>query len=280
MGGRLGGSLAPALAVLCIAYFGWRAMFVIFGAASAAWCAVFWYWYRDEPGEHASVNALELRHIRGDELPQGSGVAAGPTPWRQILTSGNLWALYAMYFCSSYGFQFFISWMPTFLMKDHGLSLQKSGLYSAFPLGAGTLGCLAGGALADWLGPAIGSVKWARRMIGLGGFLIAATCLGLAALAHNPLAVIFFLTASMGAHDLILPVTWATCVDIGGRYGGTASSIMNTGSSVSAMLCSGSAAWLAVKFGSFNAVLGVAAAAYIVGGLLWLRIDPGRPIPA
>jgi sugar phosphate permease len=162
MGGRLGGSLAPALAVLCIAYFGWRAMFVIFGAASAAWCAVFWYWYRDEPGEHASVNALELRHIRGDELPQGSGVAAGTTPWRQILTSGNLWALYAMYFCSSYGFQFFISWMPTFLMKDHGLSLQKSGLYSAFPLGAGTLGCLAGGALADWLGPAIGSVKWAR----------------------------------------------------------------------------------------------------------------------
>ena len=84
----------------------------------------------------------------------------------------------------------------------------------------------------------------------------------------------------MGAHDLILPVTWATCVDIGGRYGGTASSIMNTDSSVSAMLCSGSAAWLATKFGSFNAVLGVAAAAYVIGGLLWLRIDPGRPIPA
>src|SRR5579872_290713 len=30
-GARLGGSLAPALAIICITYFGWRTMFVIFG---------------------------------------------------------------------------------------------------------------------------------------------------------------------------------------------------------------------------------------------------------
>jgi len=281
MGARLGVSLAPALAVICIAHFGWRTMFVIFGVGSAVWCLIFWRWYRDDPGDHASVNALELAHIHGDTHTKNTARgSAGPTPWGRIFSNGNLWALFAMYFCSAYGFQFFVTWMPTFLMKDHGLSLQRSGFYAALPLASGTLGCLAGGALSDWLVPVMGSLKWARRIIGLGAFLVSAAGLGLAAMTHNALLAVFLLTLSMGAHDLMLPVAWATCVDIGGRFGGTASSFMNTGSNLSAMLSSISAAWLALRFGSFNAVLAVAAGAYIIGGLLWLRIDPGRSISA
>lgn len=280
MGARLGGSLAPALAVLCITHFGWRTMFFIFGVAGIVWCSVFGQWYRDNPAEHRSVNELELRHIRGGAPAQAAKEPTPPTPWGLILSSPDLWALFAMYFCSAYGFQFFVTWMPTFLMKEHGLSLQRSGLLSAFPLASGTLGCLAGGALSDWLVPAIGSLKWGRRMIGTGSFLVAAVGLGLASRTHHPLMAILLLSLSMGAHDLMLPVAWATCVDIGGRFGGTASSFMNTGSNLSAMIFSVSAAWLSVKFGSFQVVLALASAAYVVGGLLWLRIDPNRKIIA
>jgi ACS family glucarate transporter-like MFS transporter len=134
------------------------------------------------------------------------------------------------------------------------------------------------GALSDWLTPRLGSLKWARRLIGVGSFLVAAAGIGLAARAHSAMPAVLFLSISMGAHDLMLPVAWATCVDIGGRYGGTAGSFMNSGSSLSAMLSSVSAAWQALRFGSFSVVLAVAAGAYVVGALLWLHIDPERRI--
>jgi MFS transporter, ACS family, glucarate transporter len=280
MGARLGGAAAPVLAVLLIQGVGWRTMFASFGTIGVAWSLVFWSWYHDDPSDHPSVNALELAIIHGDPpsqiIPAPSQIQA--TPWHRIFSSKNLWALFAMYFCSAYGFQFFVTWLPTFLIKDHGLSFERSGLYSAIPLASGALGCLLGGALSDWLARVTGNLKWARRSIGVGGFLLAAGGFGLAATAQNPLTAVLLLAASAGAHDLMLPVAWATCLDIGGRYGGTTGGIMNMASCLSAMVSPVSAAWLSTRFGSFNSMLVVVAAAYVLGGLLWLRIDPAHPV--
>ncbi|MCP5117200.1 MAG: ACS family MFS transporter, partial [bacterium] len=75
-----------------------------------------------------------------------------------------------------------------------------------------------------------------------------------------------------------LPVAWATVVDVGGRYGGATSGFMNMASSVSAMLSAVSAAWLANAFGSFHTMLAAAAITYLVGALLWMRIDPTKAV--
>jgi ACS family glucarate transporter-like MFS transporter len=274
MGARLGGGIAPPLAVLLIARIGWRAAFAVFGLIGLVWCAVFWSWYRDDPAKHPAVNAAELAHIG----PAPSGPPAGPAPWRRIFTSSTLWALFCMYFCSAYGFWFFVTWMPTFLMKEHGLTLERSGFYASLPLAFGSLGCVLGGVLSDWLVRRTGNLKWARRLIGMAGFFLAAAGFGLAAAAHTGLAAALCLAAAEGAQDFSLPVSWATVVDVGGRFGGTTSAFMNMASSLSAMISSVSAAWLAVKFGSFTSMLAVAAMIYFAGGLLWLRIDPTRPV--
>jgi ACS family glucarate transporter-like MFS transporter len=278
-GARLGGAAAPALAVLLIQGIGWRTMFASFGTIGVIWCVLFSRWYRDDPADHPSVNSLELAIIRGETssqilLPRQQEA----TPWYRILSSRNLWTLFAMYFCSAFGFQFFVTWLPTFLIKDHGLSFERSGLYSAIPLASGALGCLLGGALSDWLVSVTGNLEWSRRSIGVGGFLLAAAGFGLAAAAHNSLTAVLLLALSAGAHDLTLPVAWATCLDIGGRHGGTTGGIMNMASCLSAMLSPVSAAWLSTKFGSFNSMLVVVAATYVVGGLLWLYIDPAHPV--
>ncbi|MBI3694606.1 MAG: MFS transporter, partial [Acidobacteria bacterium] len=260
MGARVGGSVAPALAALLIARIGWRATFAVFGAIGIAWCAVFQWWYRDEPGGSMPAPAH----------PE-------PTPWGRIFTSGTLWKLFGMYFCSAYGFWFFVTWLPTFLMREHGLTLEQSGAYASLPLAAGALGCAAGGLLADWLVRRTGSLKWGRRLIGMGGFWLAATGFGVAVTARSPLAAVLWLAFASGAHDLTLSVGWATAVEVGGRFGGTTSAVMNMASSLSAMLSAVSAAWLAQRFGSFNVMIGVAAGVYFIGGLLWTRISPPEP---
>ena len=82
------------------------------------------------------------------------------------------------------------------------------------------------------------------------------------------------LVLASGAHDLTLPVLWASCVDVGGKFGGTASGYINFASCISGPAAPLAAAYLANLFGSFHGVFYVAASIYIVGGVLWFFIDP------
>src|SRR5262245_18801304 len=95
MAGRLAGGLSPfAVAALTYATLAddgtklthWRHIFWVFGAIGVVWCVVFWWWFRDRPQEHSSVNAAEIALIqdRGPSVsldlhaphrPGGEGVA-------------------------------------------------------------------------------------------------------------------------------------------------------------------------------------------------------------
>jgi len=275
MGARLGGSLAPMLAAWLITLVGWRLSFVIFGLTGIIWCLAFWPWFRDDPAEHPKMSAGELAEIRQDP-PSPAPRAAHP--WRRNFSSANLWALFWMYFCSAFGFYFFVSWLPTFLTEEHGLTLLRTGVYSTLPLGFGAAGCLAGGVLSDWLVKRTGNVRWARRSIGIAAFALAAAGFALASVARDPLAAVLCLAFAQGAHDLALPVAWATVVEVGGRLGGATAGFMNMASSCSAMLSATAAPWLAATFGTFHAMLAAAAVTYFIGALLWLRIDPAERV--
>jgi len=78
-------------------------------------------------------------------------------------------ALFFSYFASGFGFQFFVTWLPTYFMREHGLSLQKSGIFAALPLAAGAMGCFMGGVIADWITRRTGSIKIGRRTVGACG---------------------------------------------------------------------------------------------------------------
>ena len=272
-GARLGGAIAPAIAVALIGWIGWRATFPVFGVLGLVWSIVFWRWYRDDPASHPAVNAAELARVRHGMPALGQRPAR---PWRAILTSGNTWALFGMYFAASFGFYFFVTWLPTYLMREHGLSLARSGLYSALPLGAGAAGCLTGGALSDWLARNTGSVRRGRATVGLAGFLLGALGFAAASTARGPLAAVSWLALAQAGLDLTVGVSWATCVDVGGSLGGTLAGSMNTASSLAAFVLPLVAAGLEQRFGSYRIVFAVAAPVYLAGGLLWLKIDPNR----
>jgi MFS family permease len=188
-------------------------------------------------------------------------------------------ALFSSYFASGFGFQFFVTWLPTYFMREHGLTLQRSGIYAALPLAAGAIGCLMGGVIADWL-TRRSNVTIGRRTVGVGGFLLGAVGYVAAMYVHSAEAAIAFLVLASGAHDLTLPVLWATTTDAGGRFGGTAAGYVNFASSLSGMLAPLSAAMLERMFGSFHAVFFAAAALYLVGAALWMIIDPRKSLAA
>jgi ACS family glucarate transporter-like MFS transporter len=259
-----------------MALVGWRVTFAIFGAVGLIWCVVCALWYRDDPADHPSVSARELQRIRTGAAPAPK--LGEPVPWKTLLLNPTMLALFASYFASGFGFQFFVTWLPTYFMREHGLTLQRSGIFAALPLAAGALGCLLGGVIADWITRRTGSVTIGRRSVGVSGFLLGAVGYMAAIYVHSAEAAIACLVLASGAHDLTLPVLWATTTDAGGRFGGTASGFVNFASSLSGMLAPLSAAFLERLFGSFHAVFYAAAALYIFGAALWLIIDPRKSL--
>lgn len=274
-GARLGGSIAPPLAAWFVVHLGWRESFAVFGVLGLIWCVGFYRWYRDDPADHPAVSAEEVALIHAE---RGPDKPIDRVPWGVLFSNRNLWALFAMYFCSAYGFFFFVTWLPTYLTEEYGLTLERSGWYSAGPLAAGAVACVFGGSISDWLVRKTKSRRWGRRIVGVAGFVLAAVGFGGAATSGDAVSAVLWLSFAQGAQDLSLPAAWATCVDVGRRYGGSTTGFMNTASSISAMISPVSAVWFQQTFGSFNAMFAAAGIVYLVGGLLWFWIDADQTV--
>ncbi len=167
-GSRLGAALTPSLVVMrCSLTAGARAFFV-FGVLGLVW-AVVWYWYyRDTPAEHGSVN-IEERTLIETSLGGGRSARTRSVPWRRILGSRTLWYLMsAMYFCYAYCISVYLDWFPKYLNDHRGFDLRAMGFYASLPLLAGTAGDLLGGWASDRWAKSSGNVKTARRVCGDG----------------------------------------------------------------------------------------------------------------
>ena len=171
-GSRIGAALTPALVVLLMASYGWRMPFFAFGAIGLVWAAVWYWYYRDTPAEHASVNSAErdliLSSIGGGRAPHGRTV-----PWGRILRSSTLWTLSLMYFCYAYCISVYLDWFPKYLHDHRGFDLKHMGIYASLPLFAGTGGALIGGWFSDHWAKRSGDLKTARRSVAVAGFLLA-----------------------------------------------------------------------------------------------------------
>ena len=75
-GAHLVGGLTPMLVLWLLNFMQWRTIFICFGAVGFVWVAVWHVWFRNDPSEHASVNAAELQTIVSGRPPD-SGHAAG-----------------------------------------------------------------------------------------------------------------------------------------------------------------------------------------------------------
>src|SRR5262249_17219347 len=159
-GSRLGAAMTPSLVVLLIASHGWRAAFVTFGVLGLFWSGIWYWYYRDTPAEHPSVNEAE-RELLARSLG-GTRRTAQSLPWKRILASPTVWLLCLMYFCYSYCLAVYLDWFPKYLNAHRGFDLLKMGFYSSLPLLAGTGGDLLGGWVSDIWAERTGNLRLAR----------------------------------------------------------------------------------------------------------------------
>ena len=280
---RLGAAIAPPLVVLIMTNLGWRSVFYICGAAGLVW-AVWWsISYRNLPEEHGMVNRAELGHIRGiDEKGQVKEAyiekKAASVPWGTLLKSPNMWAIMCAYFTYVYCLWIFLSWLPSYLVDFRHFTLLKVGIFASLPLFAGVIGDTVGGLATDWLLKTTGNTKFARRSVAIVGMIGCCVFIVPAALTADAYTAVYCLTAAMFFLECTIGPSWAVPMDVGGKYSGTVSGMMNMAGNIGGALSPLVFGFL-VQYGNWQAPFIVAAALLVAGSGVWLFwLDPDRHV--
>ena len=274
MAAALGGAATQPLVVALLARISWREAFPIFGSVGLLWAAAWLRWFRDDPREHRSVNAAELALI-GRE-PE---TAHPPVPWRRLVKSRGVLALCAMYFCAIYGWYFYITWLPSYLLRARGFELATMGWLAMAPLLGTAAGALVGGWISDPLVRRFG-LRAGLRAPGLVGLPLAALFMLAAIETQGGRVATLLFAGAAGSAALGIAPAWSVCLAIGGRHAGVVSGAMNTFGNLGGALMPVLMGLVLDLSGSFDRSLYSVAALYGVAALCWLGIDPESPIDA
>jgi len=273
---RWAGAFTAPLLIFTLKIVNWHWAFVLFGLPGFIWAACFFTWFRDNPRDHPSVNQAELA-LLGDAPKSATG--HGNVPWGKLIRSRSIALLWVQYFCLSFPWYFYITWLPTYLKEYRHLSPEQIAKYGIVPLFCGGIGCFTSGFLAVRVAKWIGNVRLSRRIMACSGFLGASLMLALSINLTDARWAIAAMGLASFSNDLVMPPAWGSCMDIGGKFAGTVSGSMNMMGNLAGFAAPVFGGYILQRTGGdWNIFLYTMAGIYLIGTLCWPFIDPVTPV--
>jgi MFS family permease len=269
-------TLTALLVTPLLERFSWRSILVVFGCVGIVWVAAFKYWFRDEPTDHPSANEAERALIVADR-PVDAPHPEGKLFWKRLLRQRNVLLLCVTYMPNCATFYFCITWLPTYLIRQHGFEKAELGMLSALPLGLSVITQFLGGYISDVVTKRAG-IKAGRRLPGVLGYTLAAVFIVCAAVSTAPVTAAVLIGLAAGSCMLTTAPAWSTCIDIGREHSATVGATMNTSGQIAAMASAPIVGYSVKWFGDWNMPFWLLGALFVVGALCWLFIDPTEPV--
>lgn len=197
LGTALGGL---TIAALIGAFDSWRTAFVVAGVGTML-VGLFAYWYiRNSPREHPSANAAEVAYVEGEhakEDAQFPPLLSGKGSPLDFMRYRSFWGMVAGWSGFNLVFYGLVSWAPNYLAAERNFSLAAIGGATFIIFGAGFVGEITGGFLADYLkmrGAAANIVM--RSILGVSGALTTLSVFGLT-LVTSPVSAVVLLSSTL-----------------------------------------------------------------------------------
>jgi len=262
-----------------IRQWGWRACFLLLGAAGTVLALVIYKYVTNRPEEHPGVNAAELAIIRSSSkigLTPNHSVVVKNVPWVKVFSSPSMWGLMISHFCLVYPVYIFVTWFFIYLVRVRGVAIPKASLWTSAPFIANLFMVPLWGWLSDWAAERLGKRRGRRATVWLGVALSGGLLWSGSHTANNTLAIAQ-LAAAGGLNFAASSVLWTTCNDIAAKYSGSISGLMTTFGSLGGWLSPILTAIIAMRFG-WTYALDFAALVTLVSGFAWFLINADQAI--
>jgi MFS family permease len=280
-----------------IDWFQWPSAFLWAGIFTAALALVWTAYAADYPGQHRFANEGERRLIeesapspdrRGDVAPRPAHAAA-PAGWTFLLRDRSLMMLTLSYAAVGYVEYLYFFWIEHYFEKVLDLGRHASRNYASILLLAMAAGMVLGGWSSGRLETLLGKRR-GRVLVPVVGMIAGAALLLLGVLMHETVWIVTLLALSLAAVGAVEAPVWTTAVELGGRRGGTAAGICNTGGNAGGLLAPVLtplvSTWVSEQFrlreqAGWQWGIGLGALIGLLGaGLWWWIIPPGQARPA
>ena len=245
----VGSALTPPFVAWCMVHFGWRSAFYI-SAVFGMVLAIALQW---------GVPTERSRRRVDWQRPR--------TPWREILTSSQIWLLTTSIFFFGYVTYVYFFWFYPYLVDIRGFSLLRGSLFTALPFVMMAIGAPLGGAVSDRLVSRIGKAR-ARRRVAMTGLISAAVLIPCGATIANPYGAIVCLSLGAGSVYLAISGYFAAALDVFPEHGATTSGTMNTGAGLGGIVAPIITPYVAGTLG-WVAALSVAGVCAFIAAILW-----------
>jgi MFS family permease len=181
--GTLGGGLM-------LAAWGWRAIFLVFGAITLLWLA---------PWRSA------VRTLSAEDLAEG-----GPSvPLGALIGRWSLWSMGIVHCLANYCFYFLLGWLPSFLVRSRGFSITEMTMLATIGYAVQAVSALGYGRFSDWWTRSGRSEAACRRWMMVASQAAAAIAILGLAFAHGAVAIGLLLSLAGAASGSLSLNTYA-----------------------------------------------------------------------
>ena len=143
----IGQTLSYPVTTWLVLTFSWPVTFYFNAVLGMLWLIVWLAYAANTPHEHLQLRPVELRHIEaGLSAPTNA-----PMSFWQVLRKPQVLLLSLAYLCLVYGLWMIVFWLPTYMVKGRGFSMQAMGWIGMIPTFASFAGLICGGILSDTL---------------------------------------------------------------------------------------------------------------------------------
>jgi MFS family permease len=264
---------------MLMARVGWRLFFVVFGVASSLWLLPWLRYLRRSAivGRGGVLPASGSTIAQATKIdPHAKLVSAGIL---QILQQRSAWGTFAGLFAYNYLWYFFITWLPFYLIRERGFSVQRMSVVTGFAFLALATSALISGWLSDKWIAAGGTPTRVRKTFTGAGPLIASSIMLVVIVANHSMAIALLMFACVGL-GMCTSNLWAVTQTLAGpATSGKWTGLQNFTGNLAGWITPALIGFIVQRTGNFFMVFVITSIVTVLGAAAWIFVvGPIEPV--
>lgn len=281
LGAGVGGIL---ITWLISAAGGWRMAFVIAGILTVVLGLAIWWYVRDNPRDHKAVNDAEAEYIEAshraeDEAAQSQGASTKRRGLLPYMKFRSFWAMCFGWLGFNGVFYGLLTWGPLYLSQAKHFDLKTIGWSTFVIFGAGFIGEILGGTIADkWRESGASANKVMRTLLGISSVVVISGLVGVT-VVPDPITAVVLLSVVLFFLRWV-GLFWAVPATLGGRSNaGILGGAMNLSGNIAGMVTPIAVGFIVGATGGYTWALLYFVASAVIMGISVLTLDYGKRLP-